>query len=103
MAIYTWIRLPLFHLVYIIFKMLGFYVDVEYSTSNGRIDLLIKTKDYIYILEFKINNSADEALKQIEDKQYAKPFEADGRKIFKIGINFSTSTRRIDGWKIRDN
>lgn len=80
--------------------MLGFYVDVEYTTSDGRIDLLMKTKDYIYILEFKINKSADEALKQIEDKQYTKPFETDGRKIYLIGINFSTSTRKIDGWKM---
>ena len=79
--------------------MLGFYVDVEYTTSDGRIDLLMKTKNYIYILEFKINTSADEALRQIEEKQYAKPFESDGRKIYKIGINFSTSTRKIDGWK----
>ena len=86
--------------IYIIFKMLGFYVEVEYMTSDGRIDLLMKTNDYIYILEFKINKSADEALKQIENKQYAKPFEADGRKIYKIGINFSTSSRRFDEWRI---
>lgn len=85
--------------IYIIFKMLGFYVEVEHTTSDGRIDLLMKTKDYIYIMEFKINKSAEAALQQIEDKQYAKPFEADGRTIYKIGINFSTKTRRIDDWK----
>ena len=86
--------------VYIIFKMLGLYVDVEYATSDGRIDLLMKTKDYIYIIEFKINESAEAALRQIEDKQYALPFAADIRRLYKIGINFSTKTRRIDGWKI---
>ena len=86
--------------VYIIFKLLGFYVEVEHATTDGRIDLLLKTKDYIYILEFKINESAETALQQIEDKQYAKPFENDGRTIFKIGVNFSTKTRRIDDWKI---
>lgn len=86
--------------VYIIFKLLGFYVDVEYQTSDGRIDLLMRTKDYIYILEFKINESAEAALKQIEDKEYAKPFETDGRTIYKIGINFSTKTKKIDNWKI---
>lgn len=86
--------------IYIIFKMLGFYVDVEYMTSNGRMDLVMKTKDYIYILEFKINQSAEAALQQIEEKQYAKPFEADDRTIYKIGINFSTNTRRINNWKI---
>ena len=86
--------------VYIIFKLLGFYVDVEYVTSDGRIDLLMKTKDYIYILEFKINESAEAALKQIEDKQYTKPFESDSRKLYKIGVNFASKTRRIDGWII---
>ena len=85
--------------VFIIFKMLGFYVDVEHVTSDGRIDLLIKTKDYIYIMEFKINESAEAALQQIEDKQYSKPFESDGRTIYKIGVNFSTKTKRIEGWK----
>lgn len=89
--------------IYIIFKMLGFYVEVEYMTSDGRIDLLMKTKNYIYILEFKINKSADEALKQIEEKQYAKPFEADGRTTFKIGVNFSTKTKRIDEWIFSEN
>lgn len=87
--------------VYIIFKLLGFYVDVEYQTSDGRIDLLMRTKDYIYILEFKINESAEAALKQIEDKEYAKPFESEGRTIYKIGINFSTNTKRIAGYIIK--
>ena len=86
--------------VYIIFKMLGFYVDVEYMTSDGRIDLLLKTNDYIYILEFKINESAEAALKQIEDKQYAKPFESSGKTIIKIGITFSTNNRRIEDFLI---
>lgn len=86
--------------VYIIFKMLGFYVEVEYQTSNGRIDLLMRTKDYIYIMECKINESAEAALQQIEDRQYAKPFEVDNRALYKIGINFSTKTRIIDNWKI---
>jgi hypothetical protein len=86
--------------VYIIFKMLGFYVDVEFSTSDGRIDLLIKTRSYIYIIEFKINESADAALKQIEKKQYSKPFESDGRIIYTIGIYFSTKSRRIDEWRV---
>ena len=90
-----------FHnVVYVVFKMLGFYVDVERHTSDGRMDMLVKTKDYIYIFEFKIDKSADEALVQIEEKQYAKPFEMDSRKIYQIGINFSSATRRIEGWKM---
>ena len=86
--------------MYIIMELLGEYVQAERSTSNGRIDLLLQTKDYIYIVELKIDNTADAALKQIEDKGYAKPFVNDGRKLFKIGVSFSTATRRIEDWKI---
>ena len=86
--------------IYVIFKMMGFYTEVERHTTDGRMDMLIKTKDYIYILEFKLDKSAEEALQQIEEKQYAKPFEHDGRLIYKIGVNFSSKTRRIDGWLI---
>lgn len=90
-----------FHNVaYVVFKMVGFYVDVERHTSDGRMDMVAQTKDYIYIFEFKIDKSADEALAQIEEKQYAKPFANDSRKLFKIGVNFSSKTRRIEGWCI---
>ena len=86
--------------VWVVFKMVGLYTEVEHHTSDGRIDMLVKTSDYIYIIEFKIDKSATEALQQIEDKQYANPFKNDGRTIFKIGINFSSKTRRIDDWRI---
>ena len=84
----------------LVFKMLGFYTEVERHTTDGRMDMLVQTKDYIYIFEFKIDKSADEALRQIEEKQYAKPFEQDPRKLYKIGVNFSTAMRRIEGWKV---
>ena len=84
----------------LVFKMLGFYVDVERHTTDGRMDMLVQTKDYLYIFEFKIDKSADEALAQIEEKQYAKPFEHDSRKLYKIGVNFSSETRRIESWKM---
>ena len=93
-----------FHnVIYVVFKMLGFYVDVERHTSDGRMDMLIQTKDYIYIFEFRMDRSADEALAQIEEKQYAKPFETDSRKLYKIGVNFSSITRRIDEWKMNES
>ena len=66
-----------------LFKLLGLYVDVERHTTDGRMDILVQTKDFVYILELKIDQSADIALQQIEEKQYAKPFEGDGRTIFK--------------------
>ena len=86
--------------MYIIMELLGEYVQAERSTSNGRIDLLFQTRDYIYIIELKIDSSAESALSQIDEKGYAKPFSNDSRKIFRIGVNFSTSNRRIEDWKI---
>lgn len=86
--------------MYIISALLGEYVQVERTTSNGRIDLIIQTKEFIYIFELKVNADADVALRQIDEKGYARPFECDSRKLFKIGVNFSTATRRIEDWKI---
>ncbi len=85
---------------YLLFKLLGFYVEVERHTSRGRMDVTVCTKDYVYIIELKVDKSADEALQQIEEKQYALPFAKDSRKLFKIGINFDSSTRTIGEWKI---
>ena len=86
--------------LYVIFRMLGFYVEVERHTTNGRMDILIQTPQYIYVLELKIDQTAEAALCQIDDKGYAKPFESDTRKLFKIGVNFSTEKRLIDDWKV---
>ncbi len=87
--------------MYIIIELMGEYVETERATSNGRIDILIKTKDYIYVIEIKADSTPDEALEQIEERGYARPFADDPRKLFKIGVNFSTANRRIDGWKVR--
>ena len=69
---------------FIVFKLLGFYTKVEYHTSEGRIDLVLQTDKFIYIMEFKLNGTAEEALQQINDNHYALTFETDGRKLFKI-------------------
>ena len=86
--------------MYLVFKMMGFYTDVERTTSNGRIDVVLQTKDYIYVMELKLDGSADEALRQIEEKGYALPFAKDSRKLYKIGVNFSSEIRGIVEWKI---
>ena len=88
--------------LYVFFRLLGFYVEVERHATDGRMDILIQTPQYIYILELKLDKTADEALRQIEAKGYARPFAGDSRQLFKIGINFSTATRRIDDWKIAE-
>ena len=87
--------------MYLIFKMMGFYVDVERATSRGRIDIVMKTKDYIYVMELKLDGTADDALRQIEDKGYAEPFRNDQRQLYVIGVNFSSETRGIEEWKIK--
>ena len=86
--------------MYVMCKLMGQYTQVERHTSNGRMDIVVQTDKYVYIMELKMDASADEALQQIEDKGYAKPFAADPRKLFKIGVGFSSETRRIKEWKM---
>ena len=90
------------NVLFIVFKLVGFYTQVEYHTSRGRVDLVLKTNDYIYVMEFKLEGTAQEALKQINEKQYALPFASDPRKLFKIGINFSNELRNIEEWIIEE-
>lgn len=82
----------------IMLKMMGLYVKTEYQTSNGRIDIVFDTDKYVYIIELKRDESAETALKQIEEKGYDKAFLASGKQIIKLGINFSSETKTIDGW-----
>ena len=86
------------NVLFIVFRLMGFYTKVEYHTAQGRIDLVLQTKNYCYVMEFKLNGTAEEALAQIDAKQYAAPFAHSGKKIFKIGVNFSSKTRNIDRW-----
>lgn len=88
------------NMIYIIIKLMGLYVQAEYRTSCGRIDLLIATEKYIYVIELKLDGSAEEALAQINEKDYALPFTADGRKIIKIGANITSATRNIERWVV---
>ena len=90
------------NVLFIVFKLVGFYVKAEYHTSQGRIDLVLQTDKYIYVMEFKLNGTAEEALLQINDKRYALPFAADSRKVFKIGVNFSNVTRNIERWVVEE-
>lgn len=86
------------NVLFIVFKLIGFYVKAEYHTSQGRIDLVIQTDNFVYVMEFKLEGTAEEALCQINEKNYAQPFATDPRKLFKIGINFSSQTRNIEKW-----
>ena len=78
--------------------MMGFYNHAEYHTAMGRADVIIKTDKYIYIMELKRDSSAEAAMQQIKDKEYAKPFMADGRKLILVGANFRADMCALDGW-----
>ena len=87
---------------YLVLRMIScFTVFIEKQQSEGRVDCVVETQNYIYIFEFKRDGSAEEALKQIEDMGYAREYAADGRKIYQIGCNFSSKTGTIDGWKMK--
>lgn len=86
------------NVLYILCKLMGLQVDAEYRTSDGRIDLLLRTDKFVYIIECKIDSTAQVALNQIKEKDYALPWALDGREIVLIGLNFSTNTRRPDDW-----
>lgn len=85
--------------VTVIFKMLSFNVQTERPANGGRMDMIVQTASYIYIIEFKIDKSADEAILQIKEKGYHLPFMTDQRSTIIIGVNFSSETRGICEWK----
>lgn len=70
-------------------------LHLEYSNSAGRSDLVVETKDYIYIMEFKLGSTAKKALEQIEEKGYALPWQVSGKKVFKIGCTFSSRSKGL--------
>ena len=86
---------------YLLFRLMGMYVDSEVKSAIGRADVVIKMKDTIYVLEFKYDGTAQEALAQIDSKQYAIPYRKEGKQIVKVGINFDSATRTIGDWVIK--
>ena len=74
-------------------------VLTEKEQSEGRVDCIVETPHYVYIFEFKLDGTAAEALRQIDEKGYARPYEADSRKVVKVGVNFSSQTGTIQEWE----
>ena len=89
-------------MLYVIFTLLGYYVDVEVHTADGRIDVVMRTSNTLYLMELKINQSAETAQKQIDDKEYIKRFVHYKLPIVTVAINFSTEKHTITGWIIDD-
>ncbi len=88
------------NVIWLFFKLMGFYVQAEYHTSEGRIDLVLQSQKFCYVMEFKLDGTAEEALAQITDKHYTLPFDSTGRQIVRIGMNFDSNTRNIEKWVI---
>jgi len=85
--------------VHLIFTMLGFNCRSEVRIAVGRIDTLVETKDFVYCFEFKLNKAAEEALAQIDSKEYLLPWEGSGKRLFKVGVDFDHDKRNIGEWK----
>jgi hypothetical protein len=83
-----------------VMKLVGFRIETEILTIDGRIDAVIKTKQNIYIIEFKINQDAEKAIHQIQEKKYAAKYALDNRKKMLLGINFNSETRVIDDYRL---
>jgi hypothetical protein len=86
-------------IVHLIFSMLGLNCRSEVRIAAGRIDTLVETKNFVYCFEFKLDKTADEALAQIDTKEYLLPWTGSGKKLFKVGVNFDSEKRNIGEWK----
>ena len=90
-------------ITFLVFKLLGFLTEVEYKTASGRIDMVVRTPEIIYVFEFKVDGTAESALRQIEERGYLLPFKAGGRRLVRVGANFSGKTRGLDSWLIEES
>ena len=85
---------------YLILQMIGIYnTCIEKETSEGHIDCIIECPKHVYVFEFKLNGSAENAMKQINERGYATPYLTDVRHVHKVGVNFSSAKGTIDNWQ----
>ena len=88
-------------IIYLIFSLLGFYIQTEVKTATGRADALCRTDNSIYVFEFKVDGSAEDALRQIDEKGYMLPYRfEDGKRLVKVGVNISSQTRTVEKWVV---
>ena len=87
---------------YLMFSFMNRHIQTQVKTCRGRADMVMQTPKAIYVFELKINRPAEEALKQIDDGDYMVPYTADGRKLVKCGISFSTETRTVEEWRMKE-
>ena len=87
---------------YLIFNLMGAYMRVEEDSAVGRADAVVYMPDAVYVFELKYDGSAEEAIKQIDDKGYLIPYSADGKRLIKVGVNYDSQQRTIGEWTIRE-
>jgi hypothetical protein len=87
-------------MLYVIFSLLGLHVDSQVRTAKGRLDVVVRTEGHIYVMEVKLDRPAQEAIEQIDSKNYLLPYSLEGRQLTKIGISFSTEERNVTEWVI---
>lgn len=85
---------------YLMFSFLNIYIKTEVKSAVGRADAVMHMPDTIYVFELKVDKSADEALRQIDERGYMLPYQAQGKRLVKVGISFDSKTRTISDWKI---
>lgn len=85
---------------YLVFNLMGQFTEAEVRSARGRADAVVKTADYTYVFEFKLDGSAEAALQQIDEKGYSFPYGADGRKLVKVGVSFDAEQRNLGEWLI---
>ncbi|MEM6321345.1 MAG: AAA family ATPase, partial [Bacteroidota bacterium] len=92
-----------FHaILYLITSSMELFVQAEIAHHKGRLDLVAETDDFIYLMEFKMDGSAEDAINQIKTKDYIAPYEKRGKKIFLVGINFSDEERNVEDWEVEE-
>lgn len=87
-------------LLYTSFSLLGMYVDSEVRTPRGRVDVVLRTPTTLYVMELKLDKTADTAMQQIDLKNYPERFALCGLPVVKVGINFSSERHTLESWKI---
>ena len=85
---------------YLVFRLMGQFAETEVRSAHGRADAIVRTSDYLFVFEFKLNGTAEEALQQIGDRGYLIPFTADSRRLVKIGVEFDAAERNLGRWII---
>ena len=87
---------------YLIFNLMGAHMRVEENSAIGRADAVVYMPDAVFVFELKYDGSAEEAIRQIDEKGYLIPYSADGKRLFKIGVNYDSTQRTISEWKIKE-